>query len=167
MGTPPEAALWFLPFVLPIAIWVALEDMRSMKIPNKAVLALVAVFLVVGPFVLPLADWGLRWAHLAVVLAAGFVLNLVRVLGAGDAKFLAAMAPFVALGDSFTFFFVLAAALPSALIVHRLARATPAVRQITGEWESWVRPRVFPMGLPLAGTLVIYLGLAATSGQAG
>jgi prepilin peptidase CpaA len=164
MGTPPEAALWFLPFVIPIAIWVALEDMRSMKIPNKAVIALIAVFLVIGPFVLPLNDWGLRWAHLAVVLAAGFVLNLVRVVGAGDAKFLAAMAPFVALSDLFPFFFVLGAALPSALIVHRLARAVPAVRRMTGEWESWTRPRVFPMGLPLAGTLVIYLGLAAAAG---
>jgi prepilin peptidase CpaA len=164
MGTPPEAALWFLPFVIPIAIWVALEDMRSMKIPNKAVIALVAVFLLVGPFVLPLAEWGLRWTHLAVVLAAGFVLNLVRVVGAGDAKFLAAMAPFVALSDLFPFFFVLGAALPAALIVHRLARAVPAVRRMTGEWESWTRPRVFPMGLPLAGTLVIYLALAAAAG---
>lgn len=167
MGTPPEAALWFLPFVVPIAIWVAFEDMRSMKIPNNAVLALVAVFLVVGPFVLPLADWGLRWSHLAVVLVAGFLLNMVRVLGAGDAKFLAAMAPFVALSDLFPFFFVLGVALPSALIVHRVARAIPMVRRMTGEWESWVRPRVFPMGLPLGGTLVIYLALAAAAGQAG
>jgi prepilin peptidase CpaA len=165
MGTPPEAALWFLPFVVPIAIWVAFEDMRSMKIPNRAVLALAAVFLIVGPFVLPLADWGLRWVHLVVVLLIGFLLNALKIMGAGDAKFLAAMAPFVALNDSVTFFFVLAVALPSALIIHRLFRAMPFVRRLTGEWESWVRPRVFPMGLPLAGTLVVYLALAAVAGR--
>ncbi len=43
-----RTALWFLPFVLPIALWVAWSDMKFMKIPNKAVLALVAVFAVVG-----------------------------------------------------------------------------------------------------------------------
>lgn len=163
MATPPDAALWFLVFSTPIALWVALEDMRSMKIPNNAVLALVAVFLIVGPFVLPLADWGWRWTHLIVVLAAGFLLNMVKVLGAGDAKFLAAMAPFVALGDLFTFLVILTVALPSALIVHRLARATPPIRRLTGEWVSWVKPRVFPMGLPLGGALVVYLYLAAIS----
>ena len=31
-------ALVFLPFVLPIALWVAWSDMARMKIPNKAVL---------------------------------------------------------------------------------------------------------------------------------
>lgn len=164
MATPAEAALWFLIFAAPISVWVALEDMRSMRIPNQAVIALVAVFLIVGPFVLPLADWGWRWTHLVVVLAVGFLLNMVKVLGAGDAKFLAAMAPFVAIGDLFDFFIILAAALPAALILHRLARATPPIRRLTGEWVSWVRPRVFPMGLPLGGALAVYLYLAATVG---
>jgi prepilin peptidase CpaA len=33
-----------LPFVLPIAIWVAWSDMKRMKIPNKAVLAMAAIW---------------------------------------------------------------------------------------------------------------------------
>ena len=33
-------ALWFLPFVLPICIWVAWSDLREMRIPNVSVLAL-------------------------------------------------------------------------------------------------------------------------------
>ena len=41
-------ALWFLPFVLPICIWVALSDLREMRIPNVAVLSLAGGFLVVG-----------------------------------------------------------------------------------------------------------------------
>ena len=41
-------ALWFLPFVIPITIWVAWSDMASMKIPNKAVLSLMIVFAAVS-----------------------------------------------------------------------------------------------------------------------
>ena len=37
---PTAAALTFLPFAAAIGIWVAWSDMSSMKIPNKAVLAL-------------------------------------------------------------------------------------------------------------------------------
>ena len=46
--TSAATAFWFLPFALPIAVWVAWSDMKFMRIPNKAVLALTAVFLVVG-----------------------------------------------------------------------------------------------------------------------
>ena len=45
---PPLAALLLLIPALPIGIWVAWSDMKSMKIPNKAVLALGAGFVAVG-----------------------------------------------------------------------------------------------------------------------
>ncbi len=92
-------ALWFLPFALPICLWVAWSDLKFMKIPNKAVLALVAVFAVVGFIALGWPDWGWRWLHLLVILIIGFALNIIGAIGAGDAKFAAAMAPFVALAD--------------------------------------------------------------------
>ena len=38
-----SSALWFLPFVLPICFYVAWSDMRAMRIPNNAVLALLGV----------------------------------------------------------------------------------------------------------------------------
>ena len=44
-------ALWFLPFVLPICLYVAYTDLAFMKITNKAVLVLGAVFVVLGPLV--------------------------------------------------------------------------------------------------------------------
>ncbi len=160
MAMPAEAALWFLPFVLPIAMWVAWSDMSRMKIPNKAVLALLGVFLLVGPFVLPFGDWAWRWVHFAVVLAAGFVLSSIRVMGAGDAKFAAAMAPFIAADDVRLLLLLLAAVIPASLVTHRAFRAVPAVRRATPGWESWTRPKEFPFGLPLAGTLVLYLAAA-------
>ncbi|WP_407940885.1 prepilin peptidase [Mesobaculum littorinae] len=152
--------MWFLPFVLPICLWVAWSDMARMKIPNLACGALVLVFLVVGPIALPLGLWGWQWVHLAVILAAGFVANLAGVMGAGDAKFAAAAAPFVPLPDAMPVVYLLAAVLLAAFAAHRAARALPALRNRVPEWESWTR-RDFPMGLPLAGTLLFYLILAA------
>lgn len=156
-------ALWFLPFAIPIGIWVALSDMKSMKIPNKAVLALTAVFAVVGLFVLPLPEYGIRWLQLAVVLAVGFVLTILGTMGAGDAKFLAAMAPFIAYQDWRMFCAILFACLLGAFAVHRGARAIPAVRAATPDWVSWTHKK-FPMGLALAAALIFHLAIVALRG---
>ena len=78
---PTAAALTFLPAALAIGIWVSWSDMRSMKIPNHAVLALGAAYLILGPFVLPLATYAWGWALCAIVLAAGFVLNAAGAFG--------------------------------------------------------------------------------------
>ncbi len=157
---PPVAALVFFLATLPVAFWVAWSDMARMKIPNAAVVALVALFLVLGPFLLPLADWGWRWLHLAVVLVIGFVMNMGGLVGAGDAKFAAAMAPFVALSDAAWFLVLFAAVLLAAFATHRGFRAVPAARRLAADWQSWNRAD-FPMGLALAGSLSLYLGLAA------
>lgn len=163
MAIGAATALWFLPFALPIAIWVAWSDMKFMKIPNKAVVALFAVFVLVGPIALPFEDYLWRYLHLVAVLAAGFVANMLRLLGAGDAKFAAAMAPFVALGDVAPFLQVFAAVLLAAFATHRAFRAVPAVRRAFPDWQSWARGD-FPMGLALSGALLIYLGLGAALG---
>lgn len=160
---PADAALWFLPFVLPIALWVAYSDMKWMKIHNKAVMTLVAVYLLVGVLVLPMQNWLWGWVHLGVVLVLGFVLSLTGMLGAGDAKFAAAMAPFVALGDLSLFLPLLAAMAILGLILHRLARRLSIVRNTVPDWESWER-REFPMGLALGPALLFYLIIAAIYG---
>ncbi|SMX22721.1 A24 family peptidase [Boseongicola aestuarii] len=162
MVTTWTEAVWFLPFVIPIAIWVTWSDMASMKIPNKAVLALMIVFAVIGLIALPFVDYLWRWAHFAVVLVITFVLNALRLLGAGDAKFAAAMAPFIALPDWYPFMFLLGATLIAAFIVHRVAKAT-RIRQMVPDWESWTR-REFPMGMALAPALVFYLAIALAQG---
>lgn len=157
------SALWFLPFVLPIAFWVAWSDMARMKIPNKAVIALGVVFAGIGLLALPLEVWAWRWVHLAVVLAIGFLANMARLLGAGDAKFAAAMAPFIHRDDLVMFGYLFAAALLAGFAIHRLAKRVPALRRRTEGWESWVR-KDFPMGLSLAGALVFYLAIGVARG---
>jgi len=158
---PPGIALWFLLPAAPICLWAAWSDLATMKIPNRAVLALAGVFAVVGLIVLPLPDYAWRWVALAVVLVAGFVLSSLGLLGAGDAKFAAAMAPFVALPDAGRFLMLLAAVTLAAFVLHRVARAMPAVRARTDHWVSWTRGRQFPMGLALGPALIFYLALAA------
>jgi prepilin peptidase CpaA len=158
---PPAAALWFLLPATPICLWAAWSDLATMKIPNRAVLALAGVFAVVGLIVLPLPDYAWRWVALAVALLAGFVLSSLGLLGAGDAKLAAAMAPFVAWPDAGRFLMLLAAATLAAFVLHRAARALPAVRARTGHWVSWTRGRQFPMGLALGPALILYLALAA------
>ena len=159
MVTTWTTAAWFLPFVLPITIWVSWSDMASMKIPNKAVLALLIVFAIVGLIALPFGDYLWRWSHFAVVLVIGFVLTSLGLFGAGDSKYASALAPFIALPDLVVYFWILAGAIAAALILHRTARGS-RIRAMFPDWESWERRRDFPMGLALAPSLLFYLLLA-------
>jgi prepilin peptidase CpaA len=150
-----SSALWLLPFILPICIWVAWSDMKFMKIPNKAVMALAAVWLAVGWLAVPLQDWLWGIALGAIVLAITFTLTVARLIGAGDAKFAAAMAPFFVQSDIRIVLALFAACLLGAFAAHRILRAIPAFRRATPDWLSWTHPD-FPMGLALTGTLIFY-----------
>lgn len=171
METTFLSALWFLPFVLPICILAAFNDMKSMKIPNLLVLALLATFILIGPFALGFETWAWRLTHFVVVLFCGILLYATGQLGAGDAKFAAAMAPFVARADFGMFFSLVAACLIIALLGHRILGAIPAIRNRTPDWASWTTDadarwykRRFPVGLSLAMSLVIYYLLALYAG---
>lgn len=157
-------AVLFLPLAAAIGVWVAWNDMAFMKIPNKAVVALFGVFVIIGLLALPFQEYLWRFVQLAAVLALGFVLNLARAIGAGDAKFAAAMAPFIDPGDLRIVIVLFAAVLLAAFVTHRGARAVPAVRRAFPEWESWARGD-FPMGLALGGTLIFYLLLGTFFGS--
>lgn len=149
--------LWFLPFVVPICIYVAYWDMKGMIIPNKAVIALFATFVVVGFFVFPTTgDYLWRFAHLAVILVIGILLNALRLLGAGDAKFMAAAAPLIALSDLGLLLTIFVVCLLLGYGIHRIAKNSP-LRKMTPDWKSWDSGRRFPMGMPLGLTLVAYL----------
>ena len=149
-------ALSFLPFALPIALWVSWSDMKFMKIPNKSVMALAAVWLVVGFIVMSRHDWLWGFALLAIALVVGFIANMISLIGAGDAKFAAAMAPFFVMADWRYALGLFAACLLAAFVCHRFARRIPALKSLTTTWVSWTN-KDFPMGLALSGTLIFYL----------
>ena len=50
MAISATVALWFLPLVVPICLYVAYTDMAQMKITNQAVVLLAVIFLVLGIF---------------------------------------------------------------------------------------------------------------------
>lgn len=146
----------FLPFILPICFYVAFTDLREMRITNQAVTAVGIIFVVLGLFAIPWDVYLWRLAQLVIVLVIGFVLNAAGAVGAGDAKFAAAAAPYVAVGDGFHVAVLFSATLLAAVTTHRVARLTP-LRNVTPDWISWSKGKDFPMGLALGGTLGIYL----------
>lgn len=156
-------ALWALPFVLPLCFIVAWSDMRAMRIPNWCVLALVASYLVIGLLTLPFSAflWGL--VNLIVVLVIGFVMSALGMIGAGDAKFAAAAAPFIHLGDTRFLIALFAANIMAAFITHRMTMKT-SMTSLAPNWASWERTWEFPMGFSLGGTLAIYLILSTFFG---
>jgi len=155
--------LVFLPFVTIIGFYVAWRDLSAMKIPNIAVYALFGVFVVLGPFVMPLETYGMRIVQAFVALLIGMLLNAGGAMGAGDSKFLAAAAPFVAFQDLVLIFFIISGCLLCAFVAHRIARLTP-IRTMTPNWESWTTGNRFPMGFPLSGALIYYLAIPLFQG---
>ena len=156
LAIPASAALWFLPFVVPVCFYVAWSDMRAMRIPNGSVLILLAIFLVVGLVALPFPVYAWQLLNVLVVLVVGMILNAAGAVGAGDAKFAAAAAPFIFVGDLRFLMAIFTATLLAAWVTHRVAKHSP-VRQMVPKWESWDQGWDFPMGLALGGTLALYL----------
>jgi len=167
MATPPLVALCFLLGALPICLWAGYTDLSQMRIPNRAVLLLAGVFAVGGLALLPLegwtiSDWAWRWTHLLVILILGMFLNLVWLLGAGDAKLAAAAAPFVALADWRDFLSIFLAAMLICWFVHRTAMVTVG-RRFAPDWASWHSGKRFPMGVVFGTALLAYLAFAAAA----
>lgn len=146
---------------LPVCVWAAYTDLSEMRIRNEAVLGLFAIFVVFGPFVLALDLYLWRYLQVGLVLGAGFALASIRALGAGDAKFAAAMAAFVAPGDVVPFAILFSVLLLSTFAMHRVVRRIAPLRALAPGWKSWTASKKFPMGIALASTQVVYLWLAA------
>jgi prepilin peptidase CpaA len=156
-------ALWFLPFVLPICLYVAFTDMAEMRITNHAVILLALVFVVIGFFLFPFSEYLWHLAALLIVLVVGIILNAAGAMGAGDAKFAAAAAPFIALGDLRLLMALFAATLLAAVVSHKTIKHTP-LRHLAPHWTSWEQGKRFPMGLALGPGLALYLILGALYG---
>jgi len=163
--TQSQAALAFLVLITPICAWVVFTDLKYMKIRNNAVYALLAVFAVAGPILMPFDLYAWRWVNALAIFALGYILNQIAHFGAGDAKFAAAAAPYFSTNSDHIMLMVmlLTAFLLAAFTAHRIARSISALRAMAPDWVSWTR-KDFPMGLALVGTLWAYLLILAISG---
>ncbi len=159
MEMTTQQVLWLLLPALPVALWVAWSDLKFMKITNRAVLVMAGIFLVFGLIALPLDVYGWRLVNLVVVLIIGFVANALRLIGGGDAKYAAAIAPFFAPDELGRVLILFAVMLLAALVAHRSARGMALIRRLTPDWKSWQAGKDFPMGLALSATLIAYLAL--------
>jgi prepilin peptidase CpaA len=111
--------------------WAAIGDARTLIIPNRLSLAVLALYpawvLAAGPAVQPLH--GLATG--AVVLAIGFVMFARGLLGGGDAKLLAALAVWAGPGlvlQLMVAVTVVGGVLALATLADLLLRRTPAGR---------------------------------------
>ena len=165
--TPLQATIFGV-LTLPVTVWVIYTDVTEMKIRNLAVLAMLGIFAVAGLFLMPLGEYGWRWAQFGIVLVIGYVCSALIGFGAGDMKYLAAVAPFVpaADGSPVAMLFVIWSVILLVLFVS--ARRSAALRASAPGWiwlnddaDGKVRKLKTPFGVALAPTVSTYFFLGA------
>lgn len=155
-----------VPFaVLPLC---AMRDASSFKIPNRYVAVLLAAWLPAAFLAgMDIQAIGLSAALGAVALLAGFALFAARLLGAGDAKLIAASALWV--GPSGLAAFVFATALFGGILAFALLKMRKASLPAFALRYGWLvelhgRERVMPYGVAIAGGAMFALaGLVTTT----
>jgi prepilin peptidase CpaA len=154
------AAMWILPFAVPLCFLAAYNDLARMKLPNAIVLALIAVYVLIGPFIYDFDTYLWGFVRGLVMYFVGMFAFMYMGVGAGDGKFAAAMAMFIPYADARLVLVIFCGFLLAAFAAHRAAKAMPFVRKATPNWTSWENKK-FPAGLPITGTFIAYLSLAA------
>ncbi len=161
------AASVFLAALLLPCLYAAWTDLSALRIPNAVVLVCVAIYVLLGPIVLPLDAYLGRFVPAAVMLVIGFLLSLTGQFGAGDAKYGAALTLFIAREDLATAMQIYAfMALAGVVVVRGLPRLAPPLATALG-WRSFRVTRAFPLGLALSGTVLFYLALVIAVQRAG
>lgn len=155
------ADLAFLVLTVPLAVWIAYSDLKYMKIPNRLVLALVAIFVVSGVILLPFGDYMWRFLGGFIVLAIGFTMFAIGGFGGGDAKYAAAIALFIPFHHAGLAIFITSIAALLAVYIHRSFRSFEFAKPLTENWKSWTAGRNFPLGLGLSGGFIFYMALQA------
>ena len=145
--------------MLPLMLYVMWSDLKSLRIPNRVVLAVLAVFVVTGLWGLPLETFLWRLAQGLIVLLIGFAVYAVAggKVGGGDMKLIAVLVPFVAGAHVLLVLVIYTVVTFAGLFIHRLIRAYLRGRQ-TG-WLAFDQKIYFPVGLILGVTILIYLGI--------
>ncbi|MEM1101037.1 MAG: prepilin peptidase [Pseudomonadota bacterium] len=157
---PPFAALVFLVMAVPVWLYMAWDDMAKLKIRNGLVLFVFAVFVVLGPLLLPLDVYLWQLVQAAIVFVAILVLYAAGTMGGGDAKFIAVSSPYFMREDTTLIIVLFTACAIAAIVTHRLARRLGAQKAVP-DWASWTSGKRFQLGFALGGVLSIYLALAA------
>lgn len=159
----PFAAQMFLVPMVPLCLFVMWDDLAHLRIRNTVVLITLGSFVAVGLWVLPWTYVAVQLAIAAAVLVFTFGLFAAGVMGGGDAKYIAAIVPFIDWKPDWALAVILfCASTVGCLVLHRVARALGAAR-LAPNWASWTSGKRFPLGFPLGVMMLVYLGIAALS----
>lgn len=140
---------------MPVLILAAAGDLRHLRIANRLMLAMAAVFLLTGPM-LPLAETGLRLLAAVMVFTLCFALFCGGVLAGGDVKMMALAMLFVPSSALAVFGWSFSAAMltvPLALTLLGRTEAAVGCRQ----WASLQTPGKLPMGAAISLALMLLL----------
>lgn len=148
--------------LLPLMIATAWWDLKWLRIPNWIVLAVFAVFLATG-------IWGLAWdvflwrlLYAVVTLLIGFAIFSTGLIGGGDAKMAAALAPFIGGHDVVRMLVIYAVITLVLVLVLRLvmhfARHRETGWAAVDQMHRPAKERSFPMGLIFAFTVLAHFG---------
>ncbi len=147
----PMIILSAFPAALIIA---ALNDIYEFKIPNWISITLIGAYFAAGLGLGADVSVMVEGAILGcAALAAGFALFALRIVGGGDAKLLAACAPWIGLSalSAFLVYVALAgAALALALLAFRRMPAAPFYEQAPWLMRLHQRPKDIPYGVAIA-----------------
>jgi prepilin peptidase CpaA len=142
---------------LPLLFVACWSDLRHMTIPNRVNAMIFAVFVILGLFMFPLPEYGMRLLQALIMLAIGIFMTTAGLMGGGDSKLLAAGAPFVAANDLTEFFLALAFMSLAAVAAHKILGLVPSFQKRVVDWKSWNSKGNFPFGVPISVTLSLYL----------
>jgi prepilin peptidase CpaA len=123
------------------------SDAWRRRIPNWSVLAMVGLFLVGLPFGWPVASWASCLGAMVLALAVGFPMFATKLVGAGDAKLLAAVALFTGL-EHMPLLLVSTALAGGALALLAVTARAHATALTAAGWPR-LRPGV-PYGVAIA-----------------
>lgn len=147
-------ALVFLSAFPAALIIAALNDIYEFKIPNWVSIVLIAAYGAAGVGLGAPGDVLIEGLLLGcAALVAGFALFALRIIGGGDAKLLAASAPWIGLsvlGSFMVYVAIAGAALALALIAFRRLPALPSYAQAPWLVRLHQRPKDIPYGVAIA-----------------
>ncbi|HEX5379996.1 MAG TPA: prepilin peptidase [Phenylobacterium sp.] len=154
---PPETLRFGIAGVLcALLLWSAVSDIADRRIPNSAILAIIALF-VPWSFASHGENLASGLAAGAIGFGVGYVLYLFKVMGAGDAKLFAAVALFTGLTylHLFALATVLCGGVVAAVIMVARPRRAAAMLTLRGQGDFG---RGIPYGVAIAvgGAVVVW-----------
>ena len=159
----PDIALLTLVIATPVALAVAIFDLRYMEIPNRLTVGAFALFAALVFTTLPLDDALWRLGGAGLTLAVCFAMFATGAMGGGDAKAATAFAMLIAPVDAGVVLIMLSViAIASLCVIVTLKK----VAFSGGQWAVWRAERRFPYGVALGLTLIVYLALVARTAGA-